>query len=67
MKTIILAGNIEEFNNYIRALELSPDDYIYGEPHSIQPIHAKAVTTIGTFWERKDASDLINLAKSRIR
>lgn len=67
-KEIILAGNIEQFNNYVDALEINRNSVVYGHNiSSIRGVEASKVTVIGTFDERKDSIELFDEANSRIR
>lgn len=67
-KIIILAGTKQQFDSYCRVNELNMESAVYGHSfESIQGVEASKVEVIGTFWDRKDASELKELADSRIR
>lgn len=61
---IVLAGNAQQADMYIRG---NPNMVYASHPAKIMGIIAERVDTIGTFWDRKDASDLDLLAHSRVR
>lgn len=66
-KIIVLAGNYGEFQRLIWDYP-EPEKYIYGEnPEKLFRIEAERVMIIGTFWERKDAGKLKEIADSRVR
>jgi hypothetical protein len=66
-KIIVLAGNREQFERYLADNGLTDSEAVYGfEPDRIYGIRASKVEIIGTFWERKDASKLKEVADSRI-
>ena len=65
--TIVLAGNYREFKNFLDKNGGTDGEYCYGDAHNIMGIEAKEVVEYGTFYERKDAHDLRELAKSRVR
>jgi hypothetical protein len=65
-KIIILAGSREEFDRHLDAYGLTDSEAIYGYcADRIYGIKARDVHTIGTFWSRKDATKLKELADSR--
>lgn len=67
-KIIVLAGSMQQFENYLDENGLTDSEAVYGfEPEIIYQIEASRVETVGTFFERKDASELYRLAQSRIR
>lgn len=67
-KIIILAGNRQQFEDYLEDNGLTDSQAVYGyEPDRILGIEASWVEVIGTFWERKDAVELRNLALTRVR
>lgn len=66
-KIIVLAGSREQFEMYLGENGLTDSEAVYGHSADrIQGIHASKVVVIGTFWERKDASHLKEIADSRI-
>ena len=66
-KIIILAGSREQFENYLDENGLTDSDAVYGyEPIRLYGIRASKIEVIGTFWERKDASKLKEVADSRV-
>ncbi len=71
--TIILAGNYRQYTDWIYDNVL-PDteaikQYRYGSyPEKVQPLIAKEVIVIGTFWQEfPNAVDMYDLALSRVR
>jgi hypothetical protein len=66
-KIIVLAGNREQFESYLNENGLTDSDAIYGyDPIRLYGIRASKVEVIGTFWERKDASKIKEVADSRV-
>lgn len=66
-KIIVLAGSREQFERYLDENGLTDSEAVYGyEPIRIMGIKASRVEVVGTFWERKDATKLKELADSRI-
>ena len=62
-----MAGNREQFEHYLADNGLTDSEAVYGfEPDRIYGIRVSKVEVIGTFWERKDASKLKEVADSRI-
>ena len=67
-KTIILAGNREQFERYLDNFGKTDSECVYGySPEAIYGVEATNVVVTGTFWDRKDAHKLKELADSRIR
>lgn len=67
-KIIVLAGSRIEFEEYLNRNGLTDTEAVYGlEPNRIAGIIASKVEVVGTFWERKDAGELLVFAESRIR
>lgn len=67
-KIIVLAGNREQFEKYLNDNGMTDSEAVYGyEPRVIYGLIAERVDIIGTFWERKDAEELQDLAYSRVR
>jgi hypothetical protein len=67
-RIIVLAGTRQQFENYLAENGLTDSEAVYGyEPERIYGITASKVEVVGTFWERKDAGKLYELANSRIR
>ena len=67
-KIIVLAGNREQFEDYLNKNGLTDSEAIYAfEPNRILGIEASKIEVVGTFWDRKDADKLYNLAWSRVR
>lgn len=71
--TIVLAGNYRQYTDWIYDNVL-PDveaikSYRYGShPEKVQPLIAKNVIVIGTFWDDfPHATDMYELALSRVR
>lgn len=67
MKTIVLAGNHQEFERYLNDNGLTTRDAIYGDHNHMAGVEAAKVVVYGTFWDRKDATELERFAKTRIR
>ena len=68
MKKIILAGSRQQFEDYLDRNGLTDSEAVYGfEPQIIYGIEASSVEVVGTFWERRDAGKLYELANSRIK
>ncbi len=66
-KIIVLAGNRQEFERYLDKNGMTDTEAIYGcEPQRICGYRAERVVIVGTFWERKDAGKLKDLADSRV-
>jgi len=67
-KIIVLAGSREQFEDYLANNGLTDSEAIYGYlPERIYGIEASKVEIIGTFWDRKDAGKLYELALSRVK
>lgn len=63
---IILAGNYNEFLQYCHDNIISrrdPNTIYARDIHSIKGIHGAEIKVVGTFWERRDASDIFQEAK----
>lgn len=66
-KIIVLAGTREQFERYLDENGLTDYEAIYAyEPERLYGIRASKIEIIGTFWERKDADKLKELAENRI-
>lgn len=66
-KIIILAGNREQFEKYLNENGFTDSEAIYGyRPENIMGIQASKVEIVGTFWKKKNASELQKLANTRI-
>lgn len=66
-KIIVLAGNFEEFNHYLKENNLNSNEAIYGDhPTKIMGVRASKVVTTGTFYYDKKADKLEELALSRV-
>ena len=64
---IVLAGNRMEFERYLDTNGLTDSEALYGfEPEKIMGIRASKIEVVGTFWDRKNADKLYELAKTRI-
>ena len=67
-KIIILAGNFEQFKNYVDSQDRNHQDFVYcSSIEAILGIDAEKIITVGTFWNRQDAGKLKDFADSRIR
>ena len=63
-KIAVLAGNLREFNLFAKG----NDDYFYIDfEYRTRGMEFKDVITIGTWYEKKNAFDLLESARSRIR
>ncbi len=65
--TIVLAGNLTQYNHFLEEQGHTDTDCIYGQANTMRGIIARDVVEYGTFYERSDANELRELAKSRIR
>lgn len=69
--TIVLAGDYSQFLDFIRSHGASgPRDrnFVFGDRvEKMMGVEASKVVTTGTFWKRKDARHLEDMAASRIR
>jgi hypothetical protein len=67
-KIIILAGTREEFERYLDSMGMTDSEAVYGfDMERIQGFEASKVEVIGTFWQRKNANKLFELANTRVR
>ena len=67
-KIIILAGNREQFERYIENNNLNHNETVYADGQvKVRGIEASKVITVGTWYEKSNAFELEELAKSRIR
>lgn len=67
-KIIVLAGSRIQFEDYLDDKGLTDTEAIYGYcADIIRGIEARRVEIIGTFWDRKDASELKREADARVR
>jgi hypothetical protein len=68
-KIIVLAGNYSEFVRHMHAVGAAERDrLIYADtPIKIAGCEAERVDEVGTFYERKDAFEMRQLANSRIK
>lgn len=69
-KTLVLAGNYAQYINFCKekGLHSKNDQYYHASwPGQIQGHTFCDIEIIGTFWDRKDARDLLELAQSRVR
>ena len=63
-KIAVLAGNFREFNLFAKG----DNKYIYADfPDKLYGLELIDVITIGTWYEKENAYDLLDIAKSRIR
>ncbi len=66
-KLIILAGNKSQFDEYVMYRGFPEGYAVYGyDSRSVRTVRASNVEIIGTFWNKPDASQLLELANSRI-
>lgn len=66
-KIIVLAGTREQFENFLNDNGITDSEAIYGfSPDVLLQTRAQRIETTGTFWERKDAGKLYELAQTRI-
>jgi len=67
-KIIVLAGSREEFERFLAANGLTDSEALYGwEEEVIRGISASRVVEIGTFFIRKDAQRLRDVANAAVR
>ena len=71
-KTIVLAGNIQQFNRFIQDIGLNPKDedlhFIYVDRiDKVIGVDVRDVIKIGTWYENKNAYELEEICISRIR
>ena len=67
-RTVILAGDHKQYKNFIIGNHMDEDKYFYGGvPQNLFGQELRDIITIGTFFERKDANKMLELAKTRIR
>lgn len=65
---IILAGCREEYEQWLEDNGHTSRTAVHGyDPERIVSVEASAIETIGTFWDRKDALKLEELARTRVR
>jgi hypothetical protein len=51
VKTLILAGNYQQFRYYINKRNLNPFDYVYlHDPYQLQGLRKPKVIITGTVW-----------------
>lgn len=63
-KIAIIAGNFKEFNNFAKG----NNKYIYADrAEKMAGLELKDVMTIGTWYERENAFDILDFAKAHIR
>lgn len=69
MKIAVLAGNREQFENFMRQKDIGePAEYVYADRmEKLICNRFDDYKTIGTFWDRKDANELYDEVKSRIK
>lgn len=67
-KILVLAGNYQEFMHHFgRSPNEGGSEYIYADrPDRIRGVKAEKIEVVGTFWERKDARDMYDLAMTRV-
>ena len=67
-KVLILAGNREQYEQWLADNGRTRQTAFYCyDKERIIGVEVSSVLTIGTFWERKDAYELFQLAQTRIR
>ncbi len=66
LKILVLAGNIEQFKNRVRGED--EHKYVYAKDiESIRGLRVKSIEIYGTFWDREDAGELFEYAKTALR
>ena len=67
--TIVVAGNRKQFDDYVRQFpeELRREFVYASDDQVIRGIEAKAIIKVGTWYERDDAHDILDYARTRIR
>ncbi len=67
MVTIVLAGSAEEYARYVRDNPSDEKRYVYGSSvYKLITARIREVVTCGTFWQRKDARKLFDVANDHI-
>ncbi len=63
---IVCAGNREQYEMYLASHGLHSGNAVYANAHILAGVEASEIIVIGTFWERPDAGEAFEYAKSRI-
>ena len=67
-KIAVLAGNRREFERWLSDNGMTDREALHAfEPRVILGSEISRIEVTGTFWYRKDATELHDLAKSRVR
>ena len=67
-KIIVIAGNHEQFEDYVRGSTIPREKFVYASSaYDIMGIRASEVILYGTYEWRKDVYELRKLAESRVR
>ena len=67
-KIAILAGNYQEFNNFVQFESDSDDEFIYvNRPEKIAGMELKGFLTVGTWYMNEDCLDLLAFVQAHIR
>lgn len=67
-KILILAGHREQYEQWLADNGHTSQTAFHGyDQERIISVEVTSVLTVGTFWERKDAHKLFQLAQTRIR
>lgn len=66
-KIAVLAGNYDQFNQFLEENGGTDSEYLYvwGDVR-LAGVRLKDYIIYGTFWESKDANELLELTKSKI-
>lgn len=60
----IVAGNTEEAFHYAREKEWLPNEFrVVGDIYRLYGIREGTIYMVGTFWDRKDAKDILDTVK----
>ncbi len=67
-RILVLAGNFEQAQNYIRDNREDGNEYYYA--NGSQAIYGRRYDkfeVVGTFWQKEDAGELYRFAKTNLR
>lgn len=62
----ILAGNHREYFDYVGSTETDEKMFYANTIPSLRGVHISRIVVTGTFWNRIDAGELYEMAKTRI-
>jgi hypothetical protein len=62
--TVVLAGSMQQYENYIVTNRLDKKHYIYGySVMKLRGVRADKLVVVGTFWDKPDANKIYEEAK----